>query len=104
VAIQTSSSGSKPPIQNQNRQVGISMEETKISDQNDFVTGVAIQNSKGWSRTPRRNHTPCATNWEKKPVFTPYQTKNHISIPDQDETKTNPSMADDPQKEKENYL
>lgn len=83
------------------------MEEIKISDQNDFVTGVAIQNSNGWSRTPHRNHTPCAMNREKKLVFTPYQTKNYISIPDQDETKNNPStpsVVNDPQKEKENYL
>jgi hypothetical protein len=47
VAIQTSSNESKPPIRNQNRQAGIFMEETKISDQNDFVTGVAIQNNNG---------------------------------------------------------
>jgi hypothetical protein len=66
MAIQTSSSGSKPPIQNQNRYAKISMEETKISDQYNFVTGVAIQNSNGLSRTPRRKHTPCATNREKK--------------------------------------
>jgi hypothetical protein len=34
------------PIKIKTRQAGISMEETKILDQNDFVTGVAIKNSK----------------------------------------------------------
>jgi len=47
MAIQTTTSGSKSPIQNQNRQAGISMKETKISDQNDFIIGMAIQNSNG---------------------------------------------------------
>jgi hypothetical protein len=46
VVIQTSSGRSKPPIQNQHRQAGKSMEETKNSDQCDFIIDVAIQNSK----------------------------------------------------------
>jgi hypothetical protein len=46
VASQTSSGGSKPPIKNQHRQAAKFMEETKNSDQCDFVTGMAIQNSK----------------------------------------------------------